>query len=522
MKVKALTPFHETYLAKTVAQVKTLLWEKFEKEESLKEEPYEYKNEEMLHQERLVVETQSYRDLLTHILSGGKVKFQRELYDKKRIEKENILNLSKYVSDYTDDGESTGKYWDLKEEDKEAHDRLNDSLVTNFRKVLSFVEYPESWEFVYKQSRIGFQEVHSKRQSILKIFNRESIKKKKQEYSTNEGLFKLKITKSGFVRYFNGKCCRWLSLKNWHNTKVPLLDEEILRLLVSINPNNEFLRGETKKFYFIKYDVPNKDLRKSTSWKAFYKSQVGFYREDIPLIIAKDIAAKVREKDKLESFLDRVDGKIFPDPKDNYPLGNDKHYFEQVYHTLLLGSKGAISDLVKINSTIIQDAYSMAQDLDEEFNLKIESAKKFKEYHNDLAKRHRLRQMGPLKPHEKFKVLQSEGKFQVEFIDSSERLLKEATELCHCVTSYAVSINMGRCGIYSIWDGEKRWTLELNQTSLEDPNHIFFRFEGHPPQRIAKRGFFMGQCRGLYNESAPDEVTQFIQGQLDKINKEKK
>ena len=31
----------------------------------------------------------------------------------------------------------------------------------------------------------------------------------------------------------------------------------------------------------------------------------------------------------------------------------------------------------------------MAKDLDEEFNLKIESAKKFKEYHDDLAKRHR-------------------------------------------------------------------------------------------------------------------------------------
>lgn len=44
-KTVVLTPFHEEYLANTVAQVKDLLWAQFEKENktSLKDETYLYK-----------------------------------------------------------------------------------------------------------------------------------------------------------------------------------------------------------------------------------------------------------------------------------------------------------------------------------------------------------------------------------------------------------------------------------------------------------------------------------------------
>jgi len=530
-KTVVLTPFHEEYLANTVAQVKDLLWAQFEKEnkKSLKDETYLYKNEDIIYQDRIVAEDQNYRDLLKYILEGGKIKFQKEKLAKKEVDASFWSILRRPVTVYSEDGEPDGSYWDLGELDRHIYDKLDPlcaSINSNRRSVLSLVEYPESWTFIYKKSRIGFQDVATKKQTILKIFNRNSTSEKKG-YSTNEGLFKLKITKSGFVRYFNGQSCRWLSLKNWHNTKLPF-GEEVLRLLVSINPNNEFLRKEQKNFYFTKYNIANKNLRKSTSWKSFYKAQVGFYKEHIPLVVAKDIATKIPQLEKREAFFNRIQDSHLPKiVEDKYTPDNHKEYFEKTYATLLTNDVELQWNSNHSHIHLVSDAYRMAKDLDEEFNFKIESAKKFKEYHDDLAKRHRLRELGPLKPHEKFKILKS-GKYEVEYIETSERLVQEAVELHHCVSSYASSINSGHCGIYSIWDGEKRWTCEL-QYSLQDWKRYRFVPVNNDPsvlniapeQEIVKKGFFIQQCRGLHNKNAPKEVVDFIQEQLDEVNKGK-
>lgn len=524
-KTVVLTPFHEEYLANTVAQVKDLLWAQFEKEnkKSLKDETYLYKNEDIIYQDRIVAEDQNYRDLLKYILEGGKIKFQKEKLAKKEVDASFWSILRRPVTVYSEDGEPDGSYWDLGELDRHIYDKLDPlcaSINSNRRSVLSLVEYPESWTFIYKKSRIGFQDVATKKQTILKIFNRNSTSEKKG-YSTNEGLFKLKITKSGFVRYFNGQSCRWLSLKNWHNTKLPF-GEEVLRLLVSINPNNEFLRKEQKNFYFTKYNIANKNLRKSTSWKSFYRNVAGFYREEIPLIVATDLADKV-PKNSLEGFLARIDQNKEVIPRVGSGLIRSEAgkfpFFREVYHGLLQGKtdKKSVPES-SWSSYLVSDAYRMAKDLDEEFNLKIESAKKFKEYHDDLAKRHRLKELGPLKPHEKFKILKS-GKYEVEYIETSERLVQEAVELHHCVSSYASSINSGHCGIYSIWDGEKRWTCEL-QYRMKD---LMWEDLGNPfIKKKEEKGFYIAQCRGLHNKNAPKEVVDFIQEQLDEVNKENK
>ena len=523
-KTVVLTPFHEEYLANTVAQVKDLLWAQFEEKykESIKDEPYQYKTEDIVYQDRIVAENENYRKLLKYILEGGKVKFQREKYEKKGIELKHLTPLSLFstiVNEYSDDGECTGYYWDLTEEDKVKYSELS-SLSNNSRAVLSFIEYPESWLIIYKKSTIGFQPVALKKQEILKIFNRNRVKGKgHKHYANNEGLFKLKITKSGFVRYFNGQSSRWLSLKNWHNTKTPF-SEDVLRLLISINPNNEFLRKEKKYFYFTRYDIGNKDLRNLRSWKAFYKSQAGFYIEHIPLIIAKDIASKIPQKAKLEAFCNRIKQEHLPKDTDKYIYDVHKAHFETVYASLLGANEfGENLSIGYPNGSFLRlvvDAYSIAKDLNEEFNLKIESAKKFQEYHDDLAKRHRLKQLGPLTPHEKFKVLKS-GKYEVEFIETSERLVRESVELCHCVSSYAHSINTGTCGIYSIWDGENRWTCELRYRK-ESENYISLIMGGKPHSE--KKGFWIAQCRGLYNKNAPEEIIDFVQQQLDEVNKE--
>ena len=521
-KTVVLTPFHEEYLANTVAQVKDLLWAQFEKENktSLKDETYLYKNEDIIYQDRIVAEDQNYRDLLKYILEGGKIKFQKKKFARREAGISLVGPvLRKATFGFSEDGEPDGSYWDLGESDSQIYDKLDSlsaSINSNRRSVLSLVEYPESWTFIYKKSRIGFQDVATKKQTILKIFNRNSTSEKKG-YSTNEGLFKLKITKSGFVRYFNGQSCRWLSLKNWHNTKLPF-GEEVLRLLVSINPNNEFLRKEQKNFYFTKYDIANKDLRKSTSWRSFYKAQVGFYKEHIPLVVAKDIASKIPQAEKREAFFNRIQDSHLPVVEDKYATDDHKEYFEKTYASLL-GEKEL--DLIKFSARnsllpLVSDAYRMAKDLNEEFNLKIESAKKFQEYHDDLAKRHRLKQLGPLTPHEKFKVLKS-GKYEVEFIETSERLVRESVELCHCVSSYAHSINTGTCGIYSIWDGENRWTCELRYRKEKTIHYISLIMGGKPHSE--KKGFWIAQCRGLYNKNAPEEIIDFIQEQLDEVNK---
>ena len=518
-KTVVLTPFHEEYLANTVAQVKDLLWAQFEKENktSLKDEPYLYKNEDIIYQDRIVAEAQGFRDLLNYILEGGRIKFQQHLVEAGLVERQTVgpdFKLKEW-KEYSNE-----KIYKFSEEDEKLYQELlilGANGLSNQRSVLSLVEYPESWTFIYKKSRIGFQSIGSKKQEILKIFNRNSTSEKKG-YSTNEGLSKLKITKSGFVRYFNGQSCRWLSLKNWHNTKLPF-GEEVLRLLVSINPNNEFLRKEQKNFYFTKYNIANKDLRKSTSWKSFYKAQVGFYKEHIPLVVAKDIASKILQADKREAFFNRVQERHVSLNKDKAGFIERRNYFEETYASLLITKEG--EEIYGVTNNYLHhvvDAYRMAKDLDEEFNYKIESAKKFKEYHDDLAKRHRLRELGPLKPHEKFKILKS-GKYEVEYIETSERLIQEAVELCHCVSSYASSINSGHCGIYSIWDGEKRWTCELQYRNRELASYSGF-MNGNQPAKL-KKGFFIAQCRGLHNKNAPKEVVDFIQEQLDEVNKGK-
>lgn len=506
-KTVVLTPFHEEYLANTVAQVRDLLWAQFEKENktSLKDEPYLYKNEDIIYQDRIVAEAQGFRDLLNYILEGGKVKFQQHLVEAGLVERQTIgpdFKLKEW-KEYSDE-----KVYKFSEEDEKLYQELlilGANGLSNQRSVLSLVEYPESWTFLYKKSRIGFQSIGSKKQKILKIFNRNSTSEKKG-YSTNEGLSKLKITKSGFVRYFNGQSCRWLSLKNWHNTKLPF-GEEVLRLLVSINPNNEFLRKEQKNFYFTKYNIANKDLRRSTSWKSFYKAQVGFYKEHIPLVVAKDIASKIPQAEKREAFFNRIQERHVALNRDKAGFIERRNYFEEIYASLLITRKE--EEIYGVTNNYLHhvaDAHRMAKDLNEEFNLKIESVKKFKEYHDDLAKRHRLRELGPLKSHEKFKILKS-GKYEVEYIETSERLVQEAVELHHCVSSYASSINSGHCGIYSIWDGEKRWTLELCHNS--------HKIKGIMGPTI----FYIAQCRGLHNKNAPKEVVDFIQEQLDQINK---
>ena len=43
---------------------------------------------------------------------------------------------------------------------------------------------------------------------------------------------------------------------------------------------------------------------------------------------------------------------------------------------------------------------------------------------------------------------------------------------------------------------------------------------GNQPAKL-KKGFFIAQCRGLHNKNAPKEVVDFIQEQLDEVNKGK-
>jgi len=68
-KTVVLTPFHEEYLANTVAQVRDLLWAQFEKENKtdLKDEPYLYKTEDIIYQDRIVAEDQIQRSFKIHL-----------------------------------------------------------------------------------------------------------------------------------------------------------------------------------------------------------------------------------------------------------------------------------------------------------------------------------------------------------------------------------------------------------------------------------------------------------------------
>lgn len=481
--------FQSEYVARSVARVKDILFEEFidfnkKRLNKIQEESPELKGD-LLTYERISAHDNGWETYLPKLLN------------KEPIEERLRDEISR---DYNPKKKNVGMviYEDMKltkvmEQSKETF------RIVGTREVIVFEEWPESYDFVYKQSYIVL--VRDKRnpdKQILVLRNTQrNIKRAKNRWGVNK-FWKVKIYKTGHVRLYLKQQCRWLSLKNWPNLCLISSNKEVQRILMTMNPQHEYIRNMPDKFPIENYKIANKDYRKLSSPAAFYEHYSSKFLLKYPTnaVVAKLIFDQFENKDLMIRFLSNLKSEAWT---------VDMNHYADIYHMYLNNLENKPENLRIYD---ILDTRRIAGSLGEPFNWFIKSGKKFKEYHDDLARRVRIKEIEeenkPLTPDMKFDVLKSDENYTVEFITTKLRLFEESDIQKHCVSSYWRKINDGQCGIYSIVDKEGlRWTVELS---------LFVKV-GHKGEVI-----MVNQCRGKFNSQAPKELIEWIEKQLDAKN----
>ncbi len=100
----------------------------------------------------------------------------------------------------------------------------------------------------------------------------------------------------------------------------------------------------------------------------------------------------------------------------------------------------------------------------------------------------------------KFKKLSEKLPDCFEYIKTRERIILEGHNMRHCVASYADRVNRDECAIYHLEHDGCGYTIE-------------FRKNG--------KDFFVNQIQSKADRGAPEEVWQFVEGELFKIMKKK-
>lgn len=406
-KVKSLTPFHEEYLADTVAQIRDLYFFGID-EDKIQYDCYKGDNERILYEEKAVISSSGWEIALKY------------LTDKKP----NMFDSYEEIPEYL----------------KACLSHQNEY------KVIKFTEYPDCWELFTCTKHIKVVHVYKKKKWVVCI--------------RKLPIHKLTITKSGYARYRSGKNCWYVSPKILPQviSSSPLtnLDKlELLQdLLCSLNPNNEWVR---KIFSVNVRNVENLPsgpmFRTFSSYKQYWEHMTGY--SYIPNISVQTILNlnRILTKEQLVLFINREDVQriLIPNPHKEFD-------FTWLYSTILKLAENN----KHINSyTIVCDCVRMARVLREPIKLKIKSWSKMLEWHEKLRKRYLLRDLEDIQVDPVYPTLNADCSYVIEKIETKERLAKEAIELHHCVNSYTDRINSGDCAIYSILDGKQRYTAEV-------------------------------------------------------------
>jgi len=409
-KVKSLTPFHEEYLADTVAQIRDLYFFGID-EDKIQHDCYKGDNERILYEEKAVTEGHTWDLCLKYLTDKNP----------------NIFDDRNDIPAY-----------------------LMGFLPWSDWQMVKFTEYPECWEFVICTKRIQLVKLHSKKKFIIVI--------------KKEPISKLTITKTGYARQREGKFCWYVSPKR--TPRVPIsraldyknnqVNSRLPNLLYSLHPNNEWVRAVSTTSLF--YPGPNESsknmsgpvFRTFTSYRQFWEHQIrNKYIPNISIKTMLNLKADLT-KEEILVFINREDIQkiLVEDPFGTY---NFFSLYKQALH--------ANSESPHINA--VHDCVRMARVLREPIKLKIKSWAKMVEWHEKLRKRYLLRDLEDIQVDPVYPTLTADCSYVIEKIETKERLAKEAIELHHCVNSYTDRINSGDCAIYSILDGKQRYTAEV-------------------------------------------------------------
>lgn len=409
-KVKSLTPFHEEYLAGTVAQIRDLYFFGID-EDKIQHDCYKGDNERILYEEKAATWGSTWDRCLKYLTDKNPNIFASV---------NDIPDLIKQLLPYAD--------WQM----------------------VKFTEYPECWEFVICTKRIQIVTLHSKKKVVVVI--------------RKEPISKLTITKTGYARYREGKRCCYVSPKSM--PRVPIsrvfgsinqhVNTHLPNLLYSLQPNNEWVRSvDTTDLFYHRPTEPSKRMtgpmfRKFTSYRQFWEHQTGeSYIPNVSIRTMLNLRADLT-KEEILVFINREDIQkiLVEDPVGNY---NFCGLYRKALH--------AEDYPQTINAAI--DCARMARVLREPIKLKIKSWAKMVEWHEKLRKRYLLRDLEDIQVDPVYPTLTADCNYVIEKIENKERLAKEAIELHHCVNSYTDRINSGDCAIYSILDGKQRYTAEV-------------------------------------------------------------
>ena len=78
-----------------------------------------------------------------------------------------------------------------------------------------------------------------------------------------------------------------------------------------------------------------------------------------------------------------------------------------------------------------------------------------------------------------------------EWIKNRKRIIKEGTDMHHCVASYAEKINKDKCAIYSfVYKDKKRYTIEFIYTK--------------------NNRYSIRQIQGMCDRGRPEEVSEYV------------
>jgi len=449
-KVKSLTPFHEEYLADTVAQIRDLYFS-FIDEDKIQYDSYKGDNERILYEEKAVLWGITWTSCL------------------------------KYLTD---------KNPNIFDSYEDIPDRIKQLLPHANWQMIKFTEYPECWEFVICTKNIQIVRLYSKKKYIIVI--------------KKEPISKITITKSGYARQREGKLCWYVSPKRV--VRVPIsrmldykncrVNSHLPNLLLSLHPNNEWVRTvDATALFGPGPNAPSKNIsgpmfRTFTSYRQFWEYRIrNKYIPNISIKTMLNLKADLT-KEEILVFINREDIQkiLVEDPFGTYDFFS---LYKQALHPN--------SNFPHINAA--HDCVRMARVLREPIKLKIKSWAKMLEWHEKLRKRYLLRDLEDIQVDPVYPTLSADNNYLIERIDTKDRLAKEAIELHHCVNSYTDRINSGTCAIYSVLDGEQRYTAEV---VYED-------------QQLK-----LNQLKGKFNADPPTELEEFLNKLLAQVSKEMK
>lgn len=381
-----------------------------------------------------------------------------------------------------------GRQPDLKvREDEDEVRTLGDEVadLRVSREALVWDDWPEASVFVYRRDVV----CHSRERYL--VWN-------SREFA------KLRICKdSGHVRFWlkentsrAGKrgrtVCRWASLRNWPTlakacapfcrTSRRAPPQEPLRLsafdsgaeaareLLSLRPDQEWLRCGGTMVPYERYDVSNATRRGVTNLQAFYSlvlgERIGPQLAKLPLRLARSVIAEFTREER-----DLVVPVLAADPARTVCLYRSQPIVTDVdatamYFKLKLERESGHSYFC--------DYARLCRAAGVRPRLRARSWKGVASHHDELAAaaaeaRRRLDAEARRALEEGFHadpifdVLEPDARYEVEYVTTFVRLEEEGRAMHHCVGGYHGVVTAGQCGIWSVRakDGSGRWTCEL-------------------------------------------------------------